>query len=69
VMIEKLLQLLVGVIDADLFEAVLLEDFEPGNIEDADEKLSLFGVEDLVHSLNDPKEKSSVNGLGKGSRE
>ena len=36
-MIEELLQLLVGVVDAELLEAVDLEDLEAGNIQDADE--------------------------------
>ena len=36
-MIEELLQLLVGVVDAELLEAVDLEDLEAGDIQDADE--------------------------------
>src|SRR5437762_1287522 len=36
-MVEKLLQLLVGIVDAELLEAVLFEDFETGNVEYADE--------------------------------
>jgi hypothetical protein len=60
VVIEKLLELLVGVVNTDLFEAVLLEDFETGNIENTNEESSLFGVQDLVHSSDDPQEKTSV---------
>src|SRR5690606_8424764 len=37
VMVEELLQLLVGVIDAQLLEAVVFEDFETSNIQNADE--------------------------------
>ena len=36
-MIEELLELLVGVVDAELLEAVHVEDLEAGDVEDADE--------------------------------
>ena len=36
VLIEELLQLLVDVIDADLLKAVVVEDLETSNVEDAD---------------------------------
>ena len=35
-LIEELLQLLVDVIDADLLKAVVVEDLETSNVEDAD---------------------------------
>lgn len=41
--VEELLQLLVGVVDAELFKAVFFEDFEPGNIQDADKGTSIAG--------------------------
>ena len=37
-MIEKLLQLFVGVIDTKLFESVEFEDFEAGDVENSNEK-------------------------------
>ena len=36
--VEELLQLLVGVVDAQLFEGVDLEDLETGDVEDTDER-------------------------------
>ena len=46
-LVKQLLKLLVGVIDAQLFKAVHLEDFEASNIEDTDEAgtLSLCSVQ------------------------
>jgi hypothetical protein len=64
VVVEELLQLLIGVVDANLLEGILLEDFESGNIQNTNEELGLFGVKHLVHPLHDPKEESSVDGLG-----
>jgi len=66
VVVEELLQLLVGVVDADLLERVLLEDFETGNIEDTNERVGSLLVEDLVGTLDDPEEESSEDGLGQG---
>ena len=37
-MIEKLLQLFVGVIDTKLFESVEFKDFEAGDVENSNEK-------------------------------
>lgn len=34
--VEELLEFLVGVVDAELLEAVLLEDLETGNVQDSD---------------------------------
>ena len=41
-LVEELLQLLVDIVDADLFEAVVVEDLKAGDVEDAD-------VGDLLH--------------------
>ena len=41
-LVEELLQLLVDIVDADLLEAVVVEDLKTGNIEDAD-------IGDLLH--------------------
>ena len=40
--VEELLQLLVDIVDADLFKAVVVEDLKAGDIEDTD-------VGDLLH--------------------
>ena len=42
VLVEKLLKLLIDVVDADLFKAVIVEDLKAGDIEDTD-------VGDLLH--------------------
>merc|ERR1712015_525369 len=42
VVVEELLELLVDIVDADLFEAVVVEDLEAGDVEDTD-------VGDLLH--------------------
>ena len=42
VLVEELLQLLVDVVDANLLEAVVVEDLEAGNVEDTN-------VGDLLH--------------------
>jgi len=64
VVVEELLELLVGVVDADLLEGVLLEDFETSNIEDTNERVGSLLVEDLVGTLDDPQEETSEDGLG-----
>jgi hypothetical protein len=66
--IEELLQLLVGVIDAKLLEAVELEDFKTGHIEDPDEAgaLTLGAVERAVDAVYEPLEHSFVAGLCDG---
>ena len=40
--VEELLQLLVDVVDANLFESIVVEDLEAGDVEDTD-------VGDLLH--------------------
>ena len=42
VVVEELLELLVDVVDADLFKAIVVEDLEPGDVEDTN-------VGDLLH--------------------
>ncbi|KAI3485216.1 hypothetical protein L1887_51501 [Cichorium endivia] len=57
VVVEELLELLVGVVDAELLEAVDLEDLEAGNVEDADEAALAGGtVEGLVDAVYKPAE-------------
>ena len=40
--VEELLQLLVNKVDGDLFKAIVVEDLEPGDVEDTN-------VGDLLH--------------------
>ena len=67
-MVKQLLQLLVGVIDAELLEAVEVEDLEAGDIQDADEAgaLPLGPVQGTVDPGHDPLEQPLVNRLGDG---
>jgi hypothetical protein len=64
VIVEKLLQPFVGVIDAQLFERVELENFETGNIQNTDEMFS-SDVQGLVNSRDDPQEESVVESSAK----
>ena len=63
--VEELLQLLVGVVDAELLEAVDVEDLEAGDVEDADEggALALGAVEGAVDADDDPLEEPLVHRL------
>ena len=58
--VEQLLQLLVGVVDAQLLEAVQLEDLEASYVEDADEAgaLPLGPVQGPVDPGDDPLEEA-----------
>lgn len=64
--VEKLLQLLICVVDAELLEAVHLEDLEPSNIENTDKTcpLPLGTIQRTVNPRHDPFEQSLVGGLG-----
>ena len=65
-MVEKLLQLLVGVVDTELLEAVHLEDLEASNIENTDKTgpLPLGSIQRTVDPRHDPFEQSLVGGFG-----
>ena len=67
-MVEELLKLLVGVVDAELLEAVEIEDLEPGDVQDADEAgpLPLGPVQGAVDPGDDPLEEALVHRLGDG---
>ena len=67
-MVKELLQLFVGVVDAQLFKAVHLENLKAGNIEDPDEAGALpFGpVQGPIDPGDDPLEEALVGGLGDG---
>ena len=57
VVVEKLLQLLIGVVDAQLFERVKVENLETGNIQDSDEKVaSQVGRQRAVNDVDQPLE-------------
>ena len=68
--VEKLLQLLVGVVDAQLLEAVIIKDFKTGNIKNTNEPAVLPGYCALVELVIDPgyeaTETSLVDSLGQG---
>ncbi len=65
-MVEKLLQLLVGVVDAQLLKAVEVENLKASNIQDANEagSLTLGAVQGSVDPGHDPLEEPLVSGLG-----
>ena len=67
-MVEELLELLVGVVDAQLLEAVHLEDLEPGNIQDTNKtgSLPLGSIQRAVDPRHDPLEQPLICGLGNG---
>ena len=58
--VEELLQLLVDKVDGDLFEAVVLEDLEAGDVEDSTEVgLLQAGIDEgVVALLNQPLEET-----------
>ena len=64
--IEQLLEFLVGVINAELLERVQREDFEAGNVENADERRALpfASIERLVDARDNPFEHALVDGFG-----
>ena len=66
--VEKLLELLVCVIDAELFKAVQLEDLKTGDIKDSNEggSLTLGSVQRPVDPHHDPLEQPLVHGLADG---
>lgn len=68
VMVEELLQLFVGEIDAQLFKTVEVKDFETGNIQYTDEVLTLLlCVQGFVQLLHHPLEGSVEHGLGQST--
>ena len=82
VLVELLLQLLVGIVNAELFEGVLCKDLESKDIQDADKcqlaLLALLGAGRLgfcttsverdrrIDFLDDPAENSAVKVLAEG---
>eukprot|EP01137_Pigoraptor_chileana_P023535 Opistho-2@89969 len=60
VLIEVLLELLVGVVDAHLLKAVLLEVLKSENVEHSDREECLLCADDLVDAGNNPLEELHV---------
>ena len=60
--VEELLELLVDVVDADLFKAIVVEDLEAGDVEDADVGDLLHGgvAQGLVALLHNNPEKRDL---------
>jgi hypothetical protein len=65
VVVEELLKLLVSVVDAKLLEAVVLEDLETGDIEHTDEEGTTRLSHGVIDLLDQPQEKTVVDGLCK----
>ena len=62
--VEELLQLLVRVIDAELFKRVEVENLESSNVEDADEEVTgEIGGQCSVDNVNEPFENTLVAGF------
>jgi hypothetical protein len=66
VIVKELLELLVGVVNAQLLEGVELEDFESSDIKNSDEGSAASTSNHLVNFLDNPQEQTTVEGLGKG---
>merc|ERR1719447_1452014 len=67
VVVEELLEALVGVVDKELFQDVELEDLKTGDIQDTDEILPGVGrVKGVVDQQDDPIEHTGEEGLGGG---
>jgi hypothetical protein len=65
-MVEKLLKLLVGEVNAQLFESVETENFETSNIETTDEESAWqFSRQGFVTLLSNPVEKFLEDTLDK----
>jgi hypothetical protein len=54
---EQLLQLLVAVVDAELLERIVLEDFKPVNVEHANHSLDLLRVDGEVLTCEEEREE------------
>lgn len=68
VMVEELLEFLVGEVDTQLIETVLLENLETGDIQHTSEMLTfLFGVQSVVTFLNEELEQPVEDGFSHGT--
>merc|ERR1739838_1017853 len=67
VVVEELLETLVGVVDKELFQDVELKDLEAGNVQDTNEILPRVGrVDRVVDKSNNPIEHTGEERLGSG---
>merc|ERR1719516_115714 len=67
VVVEELLETLVGIIDKKLLQDIELENLKTSNIQDTDEILSgIGGVKRVVDQEDDPVEHTGKEGLGSG---
>ena len=67
-MVEELLELFVGEVDAQLFEGVEVENFETSNIQDTNEEVSWEGGgKGFVDVDTKPVEETFEDGLGEGT--
>ena len=65
-LVEKLLQLLIDIVDADLFKPVVVEDLKSGDVEDPDVGDLLHGgvAQGLVALVHHDPEGALVDGAG-----
>ena len=69
VVIEELLETLVGVVDAKLLESVEVENLETGNIEHTtEEALGQISTQGTVDNLDQVIEETTEGGLGDGGK-
>ena len=67
VMVEKLLQPFICVVNAQLLKSVVLEDLKAGNIQHTNKPLTLvLGVESSVDTADEPFEHTIVEGFSQG---
>merc|ERR1712142_458726 len=67
VVVEELLETLVGVVDQKLLQHVELENLETSNVQDTDEVLpGIGGVQRVVDKGDDPVKHTGEEGLGSG---
>jgi hypothetical protein len=69
VVIEELVQLLVGEVDAQLLEAVEFEVLKAKNIEDTNEFVHVFArIGRLVDAVDQPRERTAVQRFSLGKK-
>merc|ERR1712198_757420 len=67
VVVEELLETLIGVVDQKLLQDVELKDLKAGDVQDTDEVLpGVRGVQGVVDKKDDPIEHTGEEGLGGG---
>ena len=66
VIVEELLQLLVAVVDAELFKRVDSEVLKASNVQHANIKVGCLEGNALIDQSHNPIEEATVNGFGQG---